>query len=1123
MKKLKLFGSPNPIKKWGRIIRLTLFLLTCFFFTVNAGINSGGSLVILPENEGSGTAGEFSQQATKTVTGKVTDQNGEPLPGVNIVVKGTTTGTVTDANGNFSLSMPADANVLQFSFVGMTMLEVVLDGRTSLAVVMEESTIGLDEVVAIGYGELSRARLTTSISKLDTKVLDNAVFSNVGKALQGTIPGLRVINTTGQPGTSPSILLRGGASITSPGSPLVLVDGIVRAINDINSNDIESIDVLKDAASTAIYGARANNGVILITTKKGKTGVSNFEYTFRGGINQLPDDYELVSAREYYSYQRGGMQRTNNAWVQGNTKPVAGTITWTPSMYSQGIIDNNLRPKFDSLVGAGWEWMIDPFNNKDTLVFKDYTGQIGEEAFNQNAATQEHNVFFSGGNDRGQYVSSLNYYNEEGLAKNTMYERFSGSLNAAYKLRDNFDIDAGLTYSSSNTNSALTNDNFYRARMMYPYLRPTLDDGTPNPGVNASYGNAAYYEDKYVRLNRVSRTTLNTGVSWEIIPLLFLKANGSVYFTGNEVENFNKKLVYPTGTVDASRTASASFSRGTQQQHNVTAEYSKAIDKHSATILVGGEYFDTKSFALSAAGRGAPTDDIYTLNSAVERTSISSTKSEYRMLSGFGRLNYDYDSRYLFTAVMRYDGTSALKENRWGAFPGMSAGWNIHNEQFFKSSSLSQHISALKPRVSYGVNGNIAGIGTYEVQGVYAITTNYDAESSYLNTSIINSKLRWEKSTSLDAGVEAGLWNNRLFLNLNFYRRVTSDLLANLSLPRYTGFSSFRTNLGSLENKGFEFEVIAQILNLPNGLKWDLGFNAAYVKNKILELPYNGVENNRQGGWQIYDPSSGKLIWVGGYQEGERFGDIVAFKTERILRDWDDVWATVPNLYDAIAQLYGPEIYGSMPQNQRTGKYPIEPGDCLFKDFDNNDTIDSRDRYVVGNIYPTWTGGFTTTLSYKNFSLYGRFDYAAGHIIYNDFVAKNLGNMVGTMHKLTLVRDTWTPENPDAKYPVHLYADYPKLNIKRSGLHYSTPENHNSLFYEKGDYLAIREITLSYNIPQTLMSKIGIESAQLNLTGQNLAYITREYTGWNPEEGGSDVGRYPLPRNFLIGLKVLFF
>jgi TonB-linked SusC/RagA family outer membrane protein len=900
-------------------------------------------------------------------------------------------------------------------------------------------------------------------------------------------------------------------------------------LSDVNPADRESLQVLKDAASTAIYGARANHGVILITTKRGKSGVSEVTYTMKAGINALRESYNYVDARDYVFYNRRGVLWSNQTRRPGNmadynVEAYGGYGTINPQIYDLAKITGANRANFQTLVNDGWQWMMDPYSGKDTIMFRDYSGQVSDAGFNKNARTMDHNLSFTGGNDKGKFAASINSYEEQGLVIGTKYQRISGSFNGSYKVKDNLEVLTGATYSQSKRPAFLPGDIFFRTQSMQPTYKPFDDNGNPTSSSNMSYGNPLYYLDKNVRLDGTRRTVFNIGANWEIIPDLFLRGKASIYYTDVVEENFTKKIVYQTGSVDINRPSSASYIKNYQQQHNITLDYKKSFNQHNLSFLVGGEYFDLTSWSLSAAGKSAPTDEIYTLNAAVERTSISSGLSQYRMLSGFSRFNYDYKDKYLLSAVMRYDGVSSLSDNRWGTFPGISVGWNLHQEDFFRSSSLSNYISTIKPRISYGVNGNIAGIGDYEVQGAYGIQTFYNLQAGYLNTGIINNGLRWEKSKSFDGGVEVGLLNNKININLTYFRRTTSDLLTNLALPDYTGFASFRTNLGNLQNTGFESEVSFNILKLENGLTWDFGFNTSFVKNKILKLPYNGNDKNRQGGSQVYDPESGKVIWVGGYQEGEEYGEVYAYKQERILRDWDDVNQTVPDRYDAVALLYGPEAYAALAS--KTGKFPIMPGDVLWADLDKNDTINMLDRVRMGNIYPKWTGGFSTNISYKGFSLYGRFDFGAGHIIYNDLTARIMGQYVGSMNIIDWAYDSWSPENPDAKYPRFLFADYPSLNIKRTDWNTSNQDlwvnSKNSVFYEKGDYLAVREITLSYMLPKSIVSKLKLTSIQAYLTGQNLAYFTKEYTGTSPEQGGVDIGKYPLPRTYILGLQVSF-
>ena len=469
-------------------------------------------------------------------------------------------------------------------------------------------------------------------------------------------------------------------------------------------------------------------------------------------------------------------------------------------------------------------------------------------------------------------------------------------------------------------------------------------------------------------------------------------------------------------------------------------------------------------------------------------------------------------------------------------FPGVSAGWNIHEEDFFKESKLADFVSTVKPRVSYGVNGNVNGIGNYEAYGRYAATAPYKGKVGVVNSVVINSDLKWEKSKSFEAGLDLGFDHNRYNFILSYYNRETSDLLTDVALPGYTGFGSFKTNLGSIRNRGFEVEADLGLVRNPNGISWSLSMNASYVSNKVTKLPYNGLPNNRQNGTQVWDPKKGEIVWVAPYDgrsfmEGSTLGDIYAYKQVRILRDAADVAASAGNYIDEVAGLYGPNVSEADKAKYNLTR-PIEEGDVLWQDLNGDGHINSLDRVKVGNIYPKWTGGFSTTVSYKDLSLYARFDYAIGHTIFNGLKARTLGQYQGSFNMLADVTDTWTPENRDAKYPKFYWADFlNKRNIARDNTNGGgyVLNGQNSEFYEKGDYLACREVTLSYKLPKAWVSKLHMTNVSLYVTGQNLFYITG-YTGSFPEPAitgwseryGVDEGRYPTPRSVLFGASVTF-
>ncbi|MFG6411353.1 MAG: SusC/RagA family TonB-linked outer membrane protein, partial [Bacteroides acidifaciens] len=671
-----------------------------------------------------GLIGAMAQ--TKTATGVVTDQSGETVIGASVIVKGTTNGTITDIDGKFTLSNVKDGDIIQISFVGYKTQEIKFAGQM-LNVILHDDTEVLDEVVVTGYGGAQkRATLTTAISKLDNSVLKNAAFSNAGQSLQGSVTGLRVVNTTGQPGTNPDITLRGGATITGDNSnALVVVDGIVRnSMSDVNPSDIESIQILKDAASTAIYGARANGGVILIETKSGKEGKTSVNYKFKIGKNFTRKGYEFVNAEDYIYYNRLGMLRTNQA-RDGRMAPYNVD---TQAGYGVGNALYDIRYLTDEtahLQNEGWSVMNDPYYDGKQILFRDYNGQLDDEVFSSSAITQDHYLNITGGNEKSTFASSLGYYNEDGMVKGTGFKRFSGSFNGSYKIFPILNIKAGVSYVWS-TRPELwigTYEFFYRTRSQRPTWNPWMEDGSPASGGGTGDGNPAYYRDLLTQKNSTARATYNIGFTLDILPKeLVLNGNASLLNYQYQREKFDKAYQTQTSsTPNTTRNAEAWIQKYNQIQLNASLTYTKTFaEKHNLDAMIGGEYYTYNQFDFEAKTQGSPTDDIPTLNVGSDRTFTRTEKTAYRILSGFGRVNYNYNMKYLLSFTARYDGISRLKDNRWGFFPGVSVGWNIMEEDFWKESKVSDIVSNLKPRLSYGVNGNVNGIGNYEVYGEYA-------------------------------------------------------------------------------------------------------------------------------------------------------------------------------------------------------------------------------------------------------------------------------------------------------------------------------------------------------------------------------------------------------------------
>lgn len=1069
---------------------------------------------------------------TKSITGVVTDGAGETVIGASVVEDGTSNGTITNIDGKFTLNVAQGAKVT-VSYIGYQPQTFTVGNENNYNIVLKEDTEVLDEVVVTGYGgSQKRATLTTAISKLDNTVLKNAAYSNAGQSLQGSVTGLRVINKSGQPGSDPDITLRGGATITGDNSKaLIVVDGIVRnSMSDINPSDIESIQVLKDAASTAIYGARANGGVILVETRRGKEGKASVNYKFKMGVNFARKGYDFCDAENYIYYNRVGYKRAGRADVDTQQGYGIGN-----SLYDIRYLNDETA----HLQNEGWKSMADPFYEGRTILFKDFSGELDDAVFNNSALTQDHYLNITGGNDKGTYTSSLGYYKEDGQIRGTGYKRFNGALNGSYKVFPFLTVNGGATYSWS-TQPELwigTYEMFYRTRSQRPTWNPWLPDGSPAAGVGKDDGNPDYYRTRLTSENSTRKSTYTTGFKLDILPRkLVLNGNASLYHYDYQREKFDKSYQTQTSsTPNNTRQAEAKIQKYTQIQLNGTLTYTDTFaEKHNLEAMVGTEYFTYDQFDFEAKTQNSPIDDIPTLNVGSTRTYTSTTKTAYRILSGFGRINYNYDMKYLVSFVARYDGISKLKDHRWGFFPGISVGWNIMEESFWKDSKISEVISNLKPRLSYGVNGNVNGIGNYDVYGSYSQieAKTYSGQAAFYNSGLLNTGLRWEQSQSFEAGLDLGFLNNRLSFILDYYNRTTKDLLTKQALPGYTGFTEIMTNMGTLRNYGFEMEVRANIFNNPKGFTWDVTANLSSVANKIVKLPYNGNVNNRVGGYEV---AAGPMRadgtfptkWIAGRQEGGKLGELVAYKQNHIFRDWDDVKQYANNRIDEVANLYGPglaDLYAG-----KEGWKPIQPGDVCWEDMNGDGIINGYDRQVVGNIFPDITGGFSTTLGYKGLSLYARFDYALGHTIYNDLAARSLGQYQGSFNIITKVKNMWSETNPDSNLPAFYYADQlSKKNITRSNNGLTAIDNNSSRFYEKGDYLALRELTLNYNLPKAWISKAGMTDASVYVTGQNLFYVTG-YTGVSPEPAvdttyarGIDNGRYPTPRTLLFGLSVTF-
>lgn len=1060
----------------------------------------------------------FAQQK-HTVSGIVRDEINEPRAGVSVYVKEIKgLGSVSDSNGHYQLSVPEDNKLtLVFSMIGYATRELQIGNRTAIDISMEPDDKLIGEVVVIGYGKTSRAAVTNSISRIGEEEFKHAPTINPLSQLQGKVAGLTLQVGDGQPGTSPQVFIRGGASTSPEGdAPLIIVDGVVgamRNISQLNPDDIESIQVLKDAASTAIYGARAAYGIIIVQTKTGKfksKPTVNIKYV--AGIEELNKKYNFTSARDYIYVSRLNTMKFNTGnpnqflangtygMSTGNPRNSRNTLEFVDTYIQNYGADyvNNL------IENQGWETMIDPVTGK-RLLFKETNFQ---DVTFQQAFKQDISANISGGSDNSSYYAGLGYIDQEGVVTGTFSKNLSFILNDTYKLNETVSLNLGVNYQYRKYNSIGNYQNVLNRSVTMPFTyRLAYEDGLPAPGeATSSFRNRnheIYYRDQY-NDNRIYRTTLQGGLTWNILPELSFAPRISYFNTEglyNTFEAYNE--------VNKNRNATARHDKYRDFQTDILLNYDKdIIGKNHINAVLGTSYINTYQYVLNGSGYGAATDNVKTLNAtAIETQRISSTEAYDAVLSFFGRVNYDYNKKYLFSASLRADGSSKFgAKHRWGYFPGISAGWNVHHENFWKE--VEPYVSAFKLRTSWGQTGNNE-LSLYDTQGQYSPSYTYMGQVGILNTTLANENLKWETTSSFDIGTDIGLFGNRLTLLVDYYDKLTIDRLFALPLDKTTGFSSVRSNYGSLRSSGIELEVNAKILKLKN-FSWDASLTFSYNKSIVEKLPFNGEDKNRIGGNTVYDPATDSYIKVGGFAEGERYGGRWAYHMA-------GVYAT-----DADA--------ANAPYDELANGRVKEGGDAIWEDRNNDGRINHYDMIFIGYIRPDRMGGMVNTFNYKGLSVRFVMDFALGHVIDNAFRGRSIASARNNNMTLTdvLSDEIWKEQGDIAtipKYSVRSDADYGIRNHLRAadGLGGSSGYyTHNSLYYKKGDFLAFREVSFAYALPAKLVEKIRLKDLEIFGGVYNIGYLT-EYDGLMPEiYTGNDNGTYPRPRQFNIGLKINF-
>ena len=1094
------------------------------------------------------TAFGIAQGQVNTVKGIVSAiENSQPIEGATILIKGKQTGTQSDKEGRFSISATAK-DILVISMAGYKPIEIAIGNKAEIEVLLEAAYSNLNEVVVVGYGTQTRKEVTGAVSSVNTKAFEHNPTSNVATVLQGNAPGLRVQQRTGQPGTTPTISFRGGTEFGGGGTPLFVVDGvIVPSLYGLDINDVASIDVLKDAASTAIYGARAGNGVILVTTKKGKKGKTQVVYTYSHTTNYIrPNSSAYLSGADYIRMNRQGLQsRFRGDSLDNNTNAMntdrnqlfgawgwAQSSGWTsPSgLYSTQIVSNNNR---QLLSDPRWKLLVDPnpFNmaQMDSILYTEMSVKEREAMILQQINTTEHNLNFSGANDQGNFALSIGTVKDNGIIIGSHLKRlnmnFNGGLNIGKKMKlttniSAYNVDQALPYTDPEGGAA--GGLMQRFIGVGPTVRYTHDvNGDMLPGPNdVTLGNPLYWRPLSVNSTNQQRFMGGLNLEYEILPSLKFLASGSGYYLYTNNNFFTKAYqMGNNGAMNTNRAASFNNTKDIQFVTNAFLQYKKSFNGHNLTVLAGGEFFEFQRYVNSGFAQGAPTDLIPWLTAstppAVVGTTItnpagaSSNFSAWeRIASAIGRVNYSYLNKYLLTAVVRMDGSSRLSSgNFYEVFPGISLGWNMHNENFYDNLGINKYVSSFKPRFSYGVNGNINSLGFYATEQIYNSAGTYNGFGGTYAANYINSDLRWERSNTLNFGADIGFNKDRIMLHADYFIRNVYDKLSSLPISAQTGFTGYTTNLGQLQNKGIELAVNANIIEAKTskGFSLDVGANFTNVKSYAKKLPFNGLPGNRQSTIQVWDPNNpGQLMQVAGLIEGKRIG-------------LDEVWAPMWNgIYTSQGEIdKEANVYNAfLPYNNKRIK---QLGDARWNQVHKNDTIDSRQFVYVGRTTPQYIGGINVSSGFKGFRLYAGFDYAFGFVILNNEIVRGLSQVQGSQNSTDDVLKTWSPTNTNGTMPRFYWAN--------QGRNYATDASGNNPaanLWEKGDYLMLREMTLAYDIDSEFLArhlKNAIKAVSFYVTGSNLAYITG-YSGNFPEFGGIDQGKYPLPRRLTIGARV---
>ncbi len=1050
-----------------------------------------------------------------TVNGIVKDAAGEPMIGVNVMVKGTTNGTITDFDGKFSIPNVSNNATLVVSYIGYLTQDVKYTGQNLLNVILKEDNKTLDEVVVIGYGTVKRKDLTGSVASVSGEKLAANPVANVAQALQGQLPGVSVTSQDGRPGAGMSIRVRGGGSITQSNNPLFIVDGVqVSGIDDIPADNIESIDVLKDAASTAIYGARGANGVILVTTKGGKEGKVAVKYN---GYFQIKNNPELLETMNAYDH-------VYTTWAYAKAYGES---------YGDGIAE---------YYGLGSKYG-NHLNDYKNVAAHNYINDVMQTANSWN-----HDLSLSGGNDKTQIYVAVNYMDDEGIRIKSGFSRWNANVKLTQKINKALTADFDLRY----TETELNGSSFGNATSAYTYRPIDNPLGNPEDGLmgNGSgnveaINNPLNILDNSDYIKNFYRVNGRGALTWNIIKGLTARSELSLSRNWSQTKTWNHAL---TDKDKSNAKLNKGDGYGIRWATTVNYEVQGLGDDNNLSFLLGNEMLASKYNSSEIYGYGYPST--FTMDDAFGMINNTNSDGNYgkdyfnstigtpkKTLSWFGRANYSYKGKYLLTATFRADGSSNFApNNRWGYFPAAALGWRISDEAFLEDTR--EWLDNLKLRVSYGTSGsdNIDDSLWKETWKTKQQLIDGQQVTTYIPGDMkANPDLKWETTISRNIGLDFGFWNNRLRGSLDVYWNSTKDILMKVPTDASSGYVYQFQNVGETSNKGLELAIGADLVRSKN---FNLGVNITYNYNKNnVENLLDGVMADTNTGWgsTMRKPAYDYII-----REGKPVGTIQGFKAIGFY--------TVDDFtYENGKYKLKPGIPDNKLVNYPNGINVLAvdgqvaiPGAVKFANVNGDDVVDEGDATIIGECMPKHTGGFTFSGNWKSIDFSAGFTYQIGGDIYN---ANSMHSMMGNkdtsfgQNRLAFIADTYRYYDVDANGDLVLITDPTTLTNMNANAKHSTFFCEYGLttseFIEDASYLRLNTLTVGYTFPKTWMSKVGIQNARIYFTGNNL-FCINGYSGIDPDVNTStdgsngfptpnyDYQSYPKARTYTFGVNLTF-